>query len=559
VQDWLDNDSKGATAPGRLNYLGILALIFLAGVAARFYRVGEQILIDDEWHALNAVQHHDLGWIFTHFGISDHSIPLTLFYEMEYQLVGLSELLMRWPMLLAGCISVLLLPYLLRHWLKKPEHLVFAALLALSPVLIYYSRFARPYALLALLEVAALLMAWHWWQQRKTSQAAAWIILTVVCVWLNAPAAVMVAPPFFLFSILALANGVRHHNWRDLGHLLAVGISTAIPLAALLGPPLITEPWAISGKGGQHYINAQTLPWAISLASGSGRAWVWISMTVLAILGSRVLLARDRAFARYLLAAITMAALMLCLTGAAWAMHGNVFLRYLIGLLPLYLMFVTLGLVEATQWLVSKSRAPSSTTGIILAALVVSLVIQGPIPDWPIRINQFQTHQNYHFNYNWEDNIYIQHMAGWYRPEDFYAEIAAEHEPAEAVIVVAPWNLASFANPMNLQQEVHRQKVLVGFVNGVCSEPFFGEITAGQPGMKFRNFVPLQDILDGKRRADYLVLVRQYTSNLAIENHMDFDRCEQAARDRFGDPWRETEFSVVFRIAPDHRRHHEQP
>jgi hypothetical protein len=557
VQDWLDNDSKGATAPDRLNYLGILALIVLAGAAARFYRVGEQILIDDEWHALNAVQHHDLGWIFTHFGISDHSIPLTLFYEIEYQLVGLSELLMRWPMLLAGCISLLLLPWLLRHWQRKPEQLVFAALLAISPLLIYYSRFARPYALLAVLEVVTLLMAWYWWKSQKSGYGAAWVLLATFCAWLNIPALLLVMAPFPVFAALALRNVSRDRRWIELIRLGALGASSLVMLAVLLGPPLVTEPWAIFGKGGQHHLGWESLPWVISLASGSGRIWVYTGLLAFALLGVRVLFHRDREFAAYLIAVIALAILLLILSGAAWTMHGNVFLRYLIGLLPLYLAFVALGLVAATQWLMMKAHAPQFASGAALVVVLVGLVALGPIPDWPFRTNQFPTHQNYHFHFQPENNLYIQQMADWYRPEGFYEEIAKEHEPGQAVVVVAPWNLASYANPINLQQDVHRQRVQIGFINGVCAEPFFGEIAAGQPGMRFRNFVYLKDILDGRRSADYLVLVRSFMSDYADKVDMDFDRCEQAVRARFGDPWRETEFSVVFRIAPDHRRHHE--
>lgn len=547
---WLSNYQTGHTLLGKTRFLAILALIFLAGTLARLYRVGDQVLIDDEWHALNAVQYHDFKWIFTHFGISDHSIPLALFYEIQYHLIGLSEILMRWPMLLAGCITLLLLPYLLRHWLRKPELLVFAALLAISPVLIYYSRFARPYAILALVEVIALLMAWHWWKTRKTSYGVAWVLLTTFSVWLNVPALLVVSAPFAVLGVLAVTNVMRHRDWSDLIRLGVAGIATVVILAALLGPPLATEPWAIFEKGGQHFLDWETLPWAISLASGSGRVWVYLPVAVFALWGVRVLAVRNREFTAYLVAVSSLAVFALILSGAAWAMHGNIFLRYLIGLLPLYLVFAAVGLNDAAQWVVTQSRAPQITSGLILAAAMAGLVVLGPIPDWPIRNNQFPTHQNYQFRFQPEKNLYVQQMEEWYQPEAFYEEIAAQHESGEALVVVAPWNLASYANPINRQQEVHRQRVQIGFTNGVCSGPFFGEITAGQPGMKFRNFVYLADLLDGSRSADYLVLTRRFMSHWADEVDVDFDRCEQAAREKFGAPWRETEYSLVFRIAP---------
>lgn len=550
VRDRCDNGRGSQSVLSRLHYLGILAPIFLAGAMARLYRVGDQVLIDDEWHALNAVQYHDFKWILTHFGVSDHSIPLALFYEIQYQITGLSEILMRWPMILVGCISVLLLPYLLRHWLSKPEQLVFAALIAISPVLIYYSRFARPYALLAVLEVMALLVAWHWWKSQKLRYGFTWVLLAVLCVWLNVPALALVTAPFALFAILAFREAVRSREWSKLIRLCALGIVMLTMLAALLGPPLVTEPWAIFGKSGQYYFEWGTLPWVMSLASGSGRMWVYTSLGVLALLGVRALWQRNREFAAYMVATAALAILTLLVSGAAWAMHGNVLLRYLIGLLPLYLGCVALGLVCVTHWVVSRSRTPQLSNGVILTIVVFGLVALGPIPEWPIRTSQFLAHQNYHFHYQPERNLYVQQMSDWYRPEAFYEEIAALHEPGEALIVVAPWNLASYANSLNVQQEVHRQRVQIGFINGVCSGPFFGEITMGQPGMKFRNFVYLKDVLDGSPQADYLVLIRRFMSPMADKIDMDFDRCEQAVRAKFGAPWRETEYSLVFRITP---------
>jgi hypothetical protein len=91
---------------------------------------------------------------------------------------------------------------------------------------------------------------------------------------------------------------------------------------------------------------------------------------------------------------------------------------------------------------------------------------------------------------------------------------------------------------------------MIGFVNGVCAGPLFGELTSGQAGMKFRNFVYLQELLDGSRTADYLVLRRRGMPKVSRVIEMDFDQCEQAVRARFGEPWRETESALVFRITP---------
>lgn len=535
----------------RLQYWSLLLAIFVAGSAIRLYRIADQVLIDDEWHALNAVQHHDFAWIFTHFGDSDHSIPLALLYELQYQLVGLNEVLMRWPMLLAGCIAILILPHLLRHWLNRPERLVLAALLAISPLLIYYSRFARPYALLAVLEPAALLMAWHWWNNSQLKYGLAWVLLAALSAWLNMPALILVTAPFAWFGFLSVKNALKTGDWSSLQRLTAIGAVMLFLLAGLLGPPINTQAGAIMSKAGQHFINMETLPWALSLASGSGHVWVYAPVGLLSVLGAVTLYRRDQDFGRYMLVTCFLAVLALIVTGAAFALHGNVFLRYVIGLTPFFLACVAVGLVHVTSGIVQRTGLPTVVNSALLMFVVFVLLATGPIPDWPLRNNQFVTHQNYHFHYDWERNLYTQAMKGWYQAEPFYDEIAANHAAGEAIIVEAPWHMASYSNPINLQQETHRQRVKIGFINGVCAGPLFGELNTGQPGMRFRNFVFLQELLDGTRSADYIVLRRRGMPESARVIDMDFDQCEQAVRAKFGEPWRESEFALVFRTGVD--------
>lgn len=531
----------------RLHYWSLLLLILVAGASVRLYRIADQIIIDDEWHALNAVQYQDFGWIFNHFGGADHSIPLALLYELQYQLTGLNEILMRWPMLLAGCATLLVIPHLLRHWLSRPERLMLAALLAISPLLIYYSRFARPYALLVLLEPCALLMAWHWWNSNQLKYGLAWVLLATLSAWLNTPALILVTAPFAWFGILAARQALKTRDWSALKRLIAIGTIMIVLLAALLGPPLETQPGAIMAKAGQHFINRETLPWALSLASGSGHVWVYIPMGFLSLLGAAVVYRRDREFGLYMLVTCFLAVFILIMTGAAFAIHGNVFLRYMIGLVPFFLSCVAVGLLHITAHIVARTGFPVAMNTLSLMVIIVMLVTTGPIPDWPLRNNQFVTHQNYHFHYDWERNLYTLAMQDWYQAEPFYAEIAANHAEGEAVIVEAPWQLESYNNPINLQQEVHGQRVMIGFINGVCAGPLYGELVIGQPGMKFRNFVYLQEILDGTRSADYLVLRRKGMPETARVIDMDFKKCEQAVRSKFGEPWRESESALVFK------------
>ena len=96
-----ENPPSAITHGGFGTWLAVGA-VFLFGLWVRAFRIGEQLILDDEWHALNAVQDHGYAWIFSHLGHADHSIPLTLLYEFFSHTIGLSEITMRAPSLLAG-------------------------------------------------------------------------------------------------------------------------------------------------------------------------------------------------------------------------------------------------------------------------------------------------------------------------------------------------------------------------------------------------------------------------------------------------------------------------
>lgn len=529
-------------------YLGLLGLLLIAGAAVRLYGIDAQIVIDDEWHALNAVQRFDAGWIFTHFAQADISIPLALLYELQYHLYGLDEVWMRWPMLVAGIAAIVLLPWILRPWLSPRERLLLAALIAISPFLVYYSRFARPYMLLALLEPAALLLAWRWWTAGRATDAAGWAVCAALAAWLNAPALAVVTAPFAWFGLLALWR-VRHPEGRaQLFRLFLVGLVMLVPLGILLGPPLLNDYANVAAKAGQHLVHAGTLDWALSLAAGSGSTWVYRAVGLLALLGAIGLFRRDPAFARFLGAVTLLAMIAVSLVGAAYVREGPVFLRYLVGLLPFFLACVALGVSSLADGCARLLALPPASRPMLAATAIPLLALAGPMTGWPLRDSQFVTHLNFHFHYDPTRNAIVRYLDQWYVEEPYLAEIAAAHPDGDAVIVYAPWHLESFYNALVLDQAVHGQRLRVGFVGGVCGTRLYGEVAPGNPGMRFENFVFLEDLLTGRRSADYLVLRKRHMDPDARPIELNFQECERRARDAFGEPWRESDYTLVFSL-----------
>src|SRR5205085_9235144 len=104
--------------------------------------------------------------------------------------------LLRLPVLLCGLAALLVLPFVVRGWVGRRAALLFAALLAVSPLLVLYSRIARSYLPLVLFGVGAVVAFEVWWRERSRRAGAAFVGLAAVAVWFHLGAAPLVAAPF---------------------------------------------------------------------------------------------------------------------------------------------------------------------------------------------------------------------------------------------------------------------------------------------------------------------------------------------------------------------------
>ncbi|NND44345.1 MAG: hypothetical protein HKN58_03405 [Xanthomonadales bacterium] len=526
----------------------VAALLFLFGALLRLYRVGEQVLLDDEWHALNAVHDQGYRWIFSHLGHADHSIPLTLLYEFFSRTIGLSEWTLRLPSVAAGIATLLLVPWLLRHWLKPGERVMLMALLAVSPMLVNYSRIARPYAMLALLGAAAIPLAWRWWQrQRPSPNAWAWYACTVFGAWLNPVTLATTTGPYLWFLPAALRAARRESRYGPLVRVCGMSIMMVSGLLLLLFVPLSVDWASLAVKSGVHEVTPGTARVALGLFAGTGFTLLALVMLALAVAGWAELHRRDAAFARYLLLTATAATIAVSLTGAAWIGEGIVLARYLVGLLPLFLALTALGLFRFIEWAMSghgRVRTVQAMAGIALASL---LVMSGPLLQQDFGRSQFLHHMYWQFDYDEERNPIRAALAD-VRTPDFYRDIAAAHPNGNAVIVEAPWWLESNWNALPLYQRVHKQQVRIGMIGGVCAGDLYGEIDPDTPGIALRNFLHLSALLEGRQQADYVVFRDQGPAG-ARSIAMDTGACLDAMQRAWGPPWRRDGNAWVFRPA----------
>ena len=473
------------------------ALFLLAvGTAAglRAYALGSQIVIDDEWHALHKVMRSGLAGIVTHLDYADFSIPVALYYSALQNTVGITEWGMRAPMVLAGIGLVALAPWLARAWTPRAVGVTWAVLLAVSPMLVYLSRTARPYAITALTSTVAFVAFERWWRggRPSTRWAVAYVAATVLGGWLHMLSLAFTLTPFLYFGVRALRS--RESFLR----LVRLGLVTAALLALVLLPPLVNDWFMFAAKAGQDSVGFDSLERTVLMIAGTGRPIVGIAFLAFVALGWIGWFRRDRDLAGYALALVAVGSVAIAVARPNWVQYALVFARYLIPVVPLLLLLAAEGLVMAMPWRSGTLRVCA------VAAAGVALVASGPLPLQWYAPNQFTSHQRFQFDYDDAHNPYVTQRVQ--EVPAFYRELA--RAPAGSLtVVVAPWRLESHLNPHVWYQAVHRQNVRIGLLTPLCGKRDFGEYPEGERGVHLQNMAHVPAMLRGQAGgADFLVV-----------------------------------------------------
>lgn len=513
-------------------------VVFAVAFWLRYWQLPGQLLADDEWHALNKLMFSTAWEIARSFGYADHTIPLTLYYKLLAVGPGLDEWSMRLPLFLAGLGSVVLMPWLLRDLARADEKWIYSLLLAVSPLLVYFSRTARPYALSVLLAFAALCAFRHWWAGNDRRWGAVYVLTCAGAAWLHPLTLAATLAPFLYHGMEAVWTGLKGRDWRPFRRLVILSLLTLIPLVLLLGPPVLADYQSLAGKAGMHQVTPLTVWRSLELFAGS--AWlplvlVWLTLVVF---GAALVARRAPASAGYWLFVIVTSTGLVVLTGGAWIHHPLVLSRYLLPLLPVLLFFVAVALAAGFR----RFRRPVRSAS--LGSLAVLLYLAGPLPgQYHGGLNQFTGHMSYQFDYQPDRNIYNQQLRRAPVP-GFYRDLA-EEVPRSLTLVKVPWYIEWHWNNWHLLQEVHQQRVLAGFVSGLCVEQTFGEYPPGIPGIELQHVVHLSSLVPEDERADFLVVHRE-PPVLGARAIPGFPECLNAIEQRLGPAFLDDGDVVVF-------------
>lgn len=534
------------------NTLTILFLSALAiGIALRLYQFAGQILIDDEWHAVyQLIKQRRPMETFLSFGVNDYCIPLTLLYGLEASWFGLSEFGMRWPMLLCGSATLLLFPLYIWRTLDARCAILFAFLLAISPVLVLYSRIARPYALTVILVYLAHYASDRYCNNstRRPLTGILYGMSAVLATWMHLVAGPMVVAPLLYQCRSLFFSAPADRNIR-LRLLLQLGLPTVLGMVLLVGPPLMANVSAIAGKSGVDSPTLQTFIGALHWWAGSGSTAVVVLTVLLAALGfpklwRRLTLVRTIAFG------LLLTLLTLLLMRPAWIHNPITFGRYLLPVIPLLLLSVAVGTVRLADFASHASLAISRPlTLAILAFPILSMAAQSPLQEIFFYPNSNITNPFFYFDFRPKYNPLPKQFDRYAPLSSFWSQLRAL-EPGSIRIAAAPFYYESHSWDAPRWERISRQHIVPAYLSGLCATPHLIEVP-NDARFKFRNAVVVSDDADlALKRIDMITFRKPFMvtkdngTKIIIGN--DTRQCESALRNRFGLPIYEDEKLVAF-------------
>jgi uncharacterized protein (TIGR03663 family) len=215
----------------RLAFAAILVVAFLS----RFAMLEPRVMSHDEISHVYYSYNYYRGLGFQHNPLMHGPFQFHV-VALSYFLFGATDATARFPAALSGVIAVGLI-WVLRRWLGRTGTLVAAALMAVSPYMLYYSRYVRNEAFVV---VEGLLMMWAVFRYFEDRQAR-WLYL------LSASLALHFATKetaFIYTALLLLFLGARFvsdalrarwnspsHRWAFLGGLVVAAGGVGLALA----------------------------------------------------------------------------------------------------------------------------------------------------------------------------------------------------------------------------------------------------------------------------------------------------------------------------------------
>lgn len=360
-------------------------LALLLGAVLRLLDLPVQLVAEDELHELRAAATRPVAEILTTFGGSYFSRPLAALARGVAHLGWpLDERSLRLPAIAAGLLWLVFAPRVASRLVGRTTGVVFGLLVAVSPLLVLYSRLARPYLPALLFSFAALVCLHDGWFEPspRAARAGRWRLpVAAVCAALSVWILPLTAPALGALWVVAGGSALldrprgSRQRWpalaASIGLGLAVAAGTMLPALRTVETGLLDKLARGARPGTTDFVRV------LSGLSTPAVAWAFVALS---LLGWMLVTRRRPALA--LLAAAATVAQVVALDSARPLGFGSplIAVRYLLTLVPLLLLGVAA--VVATSFDAVRSRGGRVVAATVGLALLAALGNAGPLPDW---------------------------------------------------------------------------------------------------------------------------------------------------------------------------------
>lgn len=266
----MDKSCSPLPAQSRHSFWAAILIPILLGVYFRLWNITHQIMGGDEIHAVISVLNKPLNKLLFEYQTNNICKPLVGFYHLYLEWAGsLSEMVIRGPVLLLGLVSLFVLPWIIRKYIGVKPAICFAWLLAISPMMVSYTKISRSYMPIMLFGFLSLIFFYLWWVKYSKHHLLYGILylafasLTVFFHLLMAP---FVFSPILAGFFDALLN--RKGDWRRSFLELLVCFVCLMFLVSTFILPGLDSLIRLTEKCAQSHIRVETILATAQLQGG---------------------------------------------------------------------------------------------------------------------------------------------------------------------------------------------------------------------------------------------------------------------------------------------------
>jgi hypothetical protein len=507
-----------------------LLIFVLIGITLRLWHWTSQILLDDEWHALNFVFNRSLMDVLKQQGLGANSIPVNVYCWVVLHTTGWSEPLLRLPSAVAGIAALVVLPLLVKRVWGQSVASVSVALLAVSPIVIFYCRIMRPYAPVMLLAMSSILLTLIWMKGGRRRD----LVLSTICgslaIYYHLYAAIPVGVPLVVAFAAALKPigrrlGLPLESKSPFTDVLVAGGIMAVIDGVLVVIPNVLNPWWSHDIHNIDHATIDTAVTVISFMAGTRNSLLMAIMAGLLLVGLVVMVRQARTVGVAIALSFSVFTLVMATTTQDGTHAGIQVARYGITYFPLSFVVIAVAVVWIGELLKAKYAFFRRKYLLLAVALMTWVPFLATSPLWTTyaTINNFTNHSAYQYRY--EPIQWLQHS-----PErDLMPGISMEYRniprfyfqspllaPAKGIIEY-PVMIGDQLNLYYYYQHFHHLPVVAGYVSNNTYVPFvpgrdfvfgdwsFDSVLAGIPEQfrkktSWHTMVDINDIGELRRR-----------------------------------------------------------